>query len=434
MWKVVLEKLEENSLLSGKGDKGVQSRKNIIWNAFGNIIYLGCQWLVTVFVTRIFGLKEAGMLSLAMSISAMFQTIALFGIRNYQVSDTGQKYTDGTYMGFRSITCIVAMLLCILFSHINRYGMGQLGAIFWFMLFRLAEDYSDALYGIAQKNGRLDIVGRAFTVKGVVSISMFFGGCHVTGNLGATLAIMAVSSWISTGLFDLPYIRKKFPFELRGKIADCLLLGKETFPLCVYMFLLSAISSTPKYILEKICDTSVLGAYSSIFAPALLIQAAAGYIYSPFVMPFAEFYQNGKEKDFLKLERKLCLIILEVAVGILVLGGIFGIYILRFIFGEVVYGYESLLIPVLFSTILLSYLAFYCMLEVVMRDFKGLIVGCMVGEVFCVVATPFLIYGFGANGASYGLGIGAIAGGVYMVGCMRCKWKACRQARESEKL
>lgn len=399
-------------------------QQNMLWNAFGNLVYLGCQWLVTVFVTRIFGLEEAGILSLAMSISAIFQTIALFGIRNYQVSDTGQKYTDGTYMGFRAITCVIAMLLCMFFSYVNQYGARQTGAIFWFMLFRLAEDYSDVLHGIAQKNGRLDIAGKAFILKGIIIIVMFYLGCHVTGDLVITLALMAIGSCASTGLFDLFYIRKYYCFALKEKFKNCLLLGRETLPLCVYMFLQSAVSATPKYLLEKMCDTSILGAYSSIFAPALLVQAAAGYIYSPFVVPFAGYYQKGERLNFIKLERKLCLIILLVALGLLTLGGIFGTYVLRFIFGEAVYGYENLLIPILFSTIISSYLTFYSMLEVVVRDFKGLIIGCMVGEMLCIIITPFLIQVFGANGASYGLCIGAATAGIYLAACLRYKWKA----------
>lgn len=256
---------------------------------------------------------------------------------------------------------------------------------------------------------------------------MFYLGCHVTGDLVITLALMAIGSCASTGLFDLFYIRKYYCFALKEKFKKCLLLGRETLPLCVYMFLQSAVSATPKYLLEKMCDTSILGAYSSIFAPALLVQAAAGYIYSPFVVPFAGYYQKWERLSFIKLERKLCLIILLVALGLLILGGIFGTYVLRFIFGEAVYGYENLLIPILFSTIISSYLTFYGMLEVVVRDFKGLIIGCMVGEVLCVIITPFLIQVFGANGASYGLCIGAAAAGIYLAVRLRYKWKGVKQ-------
>ena len=66
-------------------------KSGMIWNALGNIIYLACQWLITILVANIGNFEDAGLLSIAMSVSATFQTFALFGIRNYQVSDINEK-------------------------------------------------------------------------------------------------------------------------------------------------------------------------------------------------------------------------------------------------------------------------------------------------------------------------------------------------------
>ena len=405
------------------GGTALQSGKNILWNAFGNIVYLGCQWLVTVFVTRLFGFEDAGVLSLAMSISAMFQTVALFGIRNYQVSDIEQKYSDSTYAGLRTLTCVLAMVLCLIFSCLNCYSAGQLGAILWFMLFRLAEDYSDVLHGIAQKNGRLDIAGKAFSIKGVETVLLFFSGYCITGKLNCTLAMMAAGSCISTAVYDLLCVKKLSSFSLADRLSRCFALGKETLPLCLYTFLLSAISTLPKYILEKLCDASALGAYSSIYAPALLIQAAAGYVYSPFVAPFAEYYRGGSTEKFFELAKRLCLTILGIALSVTALGRMLGDYALRLMFGDAILEYTYLLVPVLISTFLTSYLAFFCMLEVVVRDFKGLIGGCTAGLLLCAVMTPVLIQNIGINGTSYGLIIGAAGAIVCLFVCLRRKLK-----------
>ena len=40
-------------------------RKNMLWNSAGSIVYLGCQWLITVLVVRLtVGYDAAGLLSL----------------------------------------------------------------------------------------------------------------------------------------------------------------------------------------------------------------------------------------------------------------------------------------------------------------------------------------------------------------------------------
>ena len=67
---------------------------NILWNTFGNIVYLVCQWLLSVVVVRISGsYADAGVLTLAISTTNIFATLAAFSVRNYQVSDLSEKYS-----------------------------------------------------------------------------------------------------------------------------------------------------------------------------------------------------------------------------------------------------------------------------------------------------------------------------------------------------
>lgn len=126
-----------------------------------------------MFVIRFYGYNDAGVLSLAMSITAVFQTIALFGIRNYQVSDVISKYSDGCYVMLRNITCIAALSLCMLFAVINYYCSEQMLAVLWFMVFRLAENYSDVIHRIAQKENRLDIVSKIFRISVLLAFSKY---------------------------------------------------------------------------------------------------------------------------------------------------------------------------------------------------------------------------------------------------------------------
>lgn len=78
---------------------------------------------MTVLLTRLFGYADQGALSLAMSVSAAFQTLALFGIRTYQVSDIECKYPDSCYVGLRGITCAAALAACLVFDAINLYEL-----------------------------------------------------------------------------------------------------------------------------------------------------------------------------------------------------------------------------------------------------------------------------------------------------------------------
>ena len=193
-------------------------KKNMLWNAAGNLIYLACQWVVTVLVTNLGQFRDAGILSIAMSVSATFQTLAMFGIRNFQVSDVEGKYSDTVYVGFRSLTCAAAMLGCMLFALIGGYRGETLAAVFLFMLFRLAENFSDVLHGIAQKNGRLDVAGKSFAIKGIGLLVLFLLGYRFGGALWVGLLCMALFSCLSTICYDLTVTRgmAQFGFCVRG--------------------------------------------------------------------------------------------------------------------------------------------------------------------------------------------------------------------------
>ena len=379
------------------------TKRRLLWNAAGNIIYLACQWLITVLVTVLGGFGDAGVLSIAMSLSSTFQTLAMFGIRNYQVSDLEGKYSNTGYLTLRAVTCSGALLFCVAVSFFSGYNGGQQLAILLFMLFRLAESYSDVLHGIAQKNGRLDIAGQAFTIKGFGSLASFLIGFLLTEQLNMGLLTMTVFSALSTCFYDLPQVKRLTDFHLLGGIGECGRLALETLPLCVYLFLYTALSMLPKLILEKTCGGDILGAYSSIFAPALLLQIATGYLYNPFATQFAEFRRTGNGSAYRSLLMKLMGAILAVAVLVMVAAQFLGEFALTLVFGEQIVAYVYMLNPILILNFVISYFGLFAMLATVRRRFWYLIGAVSVGFAITAAVSGILIREIGPNGASYAL-------------------------------
>ena len=378
-------------------------KRNFIWYAAGNVIYLLCQWVITILVPILGSFEEAGLLSVAMSVSATFQTVALFGIRNFQVSDIEEKYRDATYAGLRLITCGAAMLLCVGFSLINRYFGVQLLAILLFMTFRLSENYSDVLHGIVQRRRRLDLAGKSFALKGIGSLIFFVAGYLISGNLNVGLVLMTVFSLLSLAVYDMPSAQKLSRFRLTDSMSRCCKLARETLPLCIYVFLYVSITTIPKLILEKQCGETVLGIYSSIFAPAMLLQSATAYLYNPFATSFAEFWQTKDRRAFYGLFKKIALAILAVALLALLAAFFLGEFALVLVFGEEIRPHVGLFMPIVVVNIAIAYLGFFCMIAVILRVFRWLLAGCGIGFGLCAVLTAPLIEQFGPNGASYSL-------------------------------
>jgi len=384
-------------------------QRNMIWNAAGNLAYLFAQWLLMVLVTWLWGLSEAGVLSIAMSVSATLQTLALFGIRHFQVSDIENKYSDSTYVSLRLFTSLLAFILC----PVTVLCMGYVGGeVFWasicIMLFRIAECFSDVLHGISQKNGRLDLAGKGFAIKSVATLGGFFFGYFVFAQDHIlSLLSTAVFSWCTTLLFDLICARKLSAFRISFRGGAPFLLAKNTAALCVYLFLYSALSTIPKYLLDITMtdtDPNMLGAYSSIFAPALLIQAAATYLYNPFAPRFAELYAKGRKKDFLLLIAKIVGALVLLLAAMMVCGYFFGDFGLQLLFGDKILGYTHFLLPILVAVFATALLGFFCMLAVVLRIFPTLIAACSVSTVLSIAVTYLLLIWLkDGNGASYGM-------------------------------
>ena len=397
------------------------SKRNFIWHAVGNITYMMCQWLITVLVPVLGGFGDAGVLSIAMSVSATCQTIGMFGIRSFQVSDVEEKYSNSCYVGLRGLTCGAAMLACLIISIVGGYGLGQVIAISLFMIFRLAETYSDVLHGIAQKNGRLYIGGISFFIKGIGLLGCFLLAFVMTKSLNVGLLAMTLFSCATVVFFDLPRVRGIAEFRMTSSLGSCGKLALETLPLCIYLFLFSAIYTLPKLILGEVCGESVLGVYSSIYAPAMLLQAASTYLYTPFATNFGDLRQKGDLKAFRSLLLKIAVAILLLSVFVLLMAWLLGEFALVLVFGEEIRPYANYLFPILLVNIVCAYFGFFCMLSIVLRKFQWLLSGCLAGFLLSVLLTKPAIGLLDVNGTSYSVVFATVVATVILlIGILQC--------------
>ena len=82
-------------------------KKNMLFNTVGSLVYYVCQWLPTVLIVRLSGYSDAGILSIAMSVTAAPAIIGLFNMRSYQVSDIQEVYNNDAYIKSRTVTNVL---------------------------------------------------------------------------------------------------------------------------------------------------------------------------------------------------------------------------------------------------------------------------------------------------------------------------------------
>lgn len=289
------------------------------------------------------------------------------------------------------------------FSIVNGYGSVQLYSIFWYMIFRISEGFSDLFQGTMQKNEQLDIAGICLFVKAVATTIAFIIGFYFTDSLNFGLCFMSFTAIAETFIFEFPSTKHICKENIKIRLSNYRSLAYETTPLFIYILETSVIFNMPKYLISLSFDNTQLGAYSNIFSIALIIQAIFQYIYVPFITEFSKLEHSKNTSEFKLLEIKIISVFIFLLILFSIMAKTVGISLLIVIFGHEIAEYQSIILPAVFSICAYSLMTFVSVIKIIRRDFKSLIISHAFGVVVSTASTIFFINMYGLNGTSFGL-------------------------------
>lgn len=371
----------------------------VLLNTFGSVFYCACQWLITIIVVRISSYENAGYLSLAMTTSSSFSAIALFSMRNFQVSDIKEEYTSDIYVGSRIITCGAAFVCCF-FSVLLTAEKYQILCTMAYMAIRVVEAVVDVMHGIDQKYNRYDYIGISYVLRGISTIAVFPVLLKVTGELSVTLIVIAVLNFLVAIAFDWRKTHAVDGFAVTlysRKICDLL---KKCLPIVVFSFLLSLENLIPKTILQSNYGTDMLGIYSSIASPTLVVQVFASVAFSPFIPIISQSIYSNQIDKYKNMMHKLYLIFIGMGIIVSLGAALLGRPVLQMLLGKDILQYYSIFMPIVWCTILTGIVWILSAVVVALRRIKSLLVGIIVDFFLCVALAPVFIRNMGMNGVS----------------------------------
>lgn len=376
-------------------------KKNIIWNSSGSFIYLFFQWLISYLVVILLGFNNAGIFSLALSVSSVVFAFAIYGVRGYQVSDVTRKHSDKSYIFARIITCLLSISGCLVYLILARYSLYTTLCIVAYLLFKISEAYVDVYHGIIQRGMRMDFIGKSFILRGVISNFLFIISVILTKNLLISIGILAVSSFVLIFLYDRSKVKMFYEKTNNTSIKEVVRLLIECLPLAIYTLLSNLVMSVPRISLENIRGSEILGIYASVAIPAAIIQVISGYIFAPMLTVFAEHVSQKNFNLFHKLLFKTLAYISLVSIIMIIGGAIFGRFGLILLFGERMSNYTYLFLPILFISSLTALCWFIGLMLTVIREFKGLIISSLIAVATCLFGSGYFINIFGINGTNF---------------------------------
>ena len=305
---------------------GLSYKKNISMTVIGNIVYAVSQWAIVMFMTKFGDVEMVGKYSLALAITAPLFMLTNFQLRAVQATDTQSEYHFGKYLGLRIWSVLMTVIIVIFVVMIGKYE----GDVKWIILLigltKAIESISDVIFGLLQKNERLDKVGYSYIVKGPASMIVFGLTLFITGNLIYSIIGMALVWGVILVFYDMAKGKEYSSMIPVFHWRELIPLFKVSFPLGIVMMLISLNDNIPRLFIEYHVGMEELGYYSSIVYVTVAGNIIIGALGQSFTPRLARYYQENI-KAFSKLIIKMQVI------GILV--GITGIFVV-FLFGDMI--------------------------------------------------------------------------------------------------
>lgn len=356
-------------------------RSTYIWNAVNALVLAMQTPIVMAVATRTNGEADAGIFSIAIAEANLMYFLGQYGLRRYQSSDIKEDFKFKEYHAMRFITCAAMVLGCLaycIFGSLQRdYSTKKFLIIFIICLIKTIMAYADVLHGHLHQKGRLDVAGKAATIRYVAELIVYIVGLVLTRNLlltvsvclGVSFVVLMYTSYNATE----EYTDTMKPYISREKFR---LLLIEGFPLFVGMFLNMYISNAPKYAIDAHLNDEIQAIYNMIFLPTYVVQMVTQFIFNPVLTIYAELWlshDKEKFKRFLKMIRNMCFEVLGLAILAIVVAATFGIPVLSIIFGTDLSNYKTELCVIMFAGGMLGYSIYFNMLIAVTRAQKPLI-------------------------------------------------------------
>lgn len=382
---------------------GLSVQSNMFYNTLGSVIYLGCQWLISIIVVRFGSYNSAGVLSLAISITNIFSTVSTFGMRVYHVSDINGDYSESLYFKTRFLTAFSAFFFCVIFVLFNSYSAEQMLCIIFYMVFRVIEAFSDLFQGVQQKKYRMDYICVSFVLRGVLSLGTFTVVLKFTQNLVLAVLLMALSTAVVIIFYDYIICKKLAVITEKTDFKQSLSILKECYPLMFNSMFITSLISVPRYFLEQIDGSTMLGYYSSVAMPTVVVQNLCLFIYNPLISTFSECIRDKDKKRFAKAMKSVALMFAAVIIVSFVGAAYLGEWGLKLLYTESILPYAYLFIPVMAATIMIAMVYFLTMLLTVTRNNKGMTIINGIALALDAAISPAFIKHYSLDGINYAL-------------------------------
>ena len=314
-------------------EKDKQFNKNFIWNTLGTGLNAFNSLFFMIIVTRINGVEQAGIFTLAFSTATILYSIGIYAGRIYQVTELNDEISDKDFIASRIITSVLMIILLLGFCLFRGYDAERIAAFLLLTIYKVLEAFSDVIYGILQKHNNLDMVGKSLFIKSLLSILVFLVLNLITKNMIISIIAMIAICIIVIICYDFRKTSLYIDFEKKVKMKNVWDIFKKGFFIFAISFLGMYVLNAPKYAIDTYLTTEFQTIFGIIVMPATVIGLVAQFLIYPYLNKIVELYKNRDLENLKKLLLKIILLVIVFGVVATLLGYFVGTQILGFIYG-----------------------------------------------------------------------------------------------------
>ena len=380
-------------------EKDLQFKKNFIWNILGTGFNAFNSLFFMIIATRVNGVDDAGVFTIAFSTACILYAIGLYAGRVYQVTELNKNITDKDFIINRLITCFSMIIFLILFCVVRNYDIEKSIIFLLLTIYKALEAFSDVVYGVLQKNDKLDIVGKSLFGKSLISIILFLVIDILTKNMIISIISMIIACILIIIFYDF---RKTYSYiDLKIKIDwhNVLNILKKGFFVFAISFLGMYVVNAPKYSIDSFLTNDYQTIFGIIVMPATIMSLIAQFLIHPYLNKILEFYKTKNLKGLEKVLLKIIGIIILFGIIATILGYVIGTQVLGLIYGLDLSMYKASLAIIIISATLYT-IGTVCssILTTVRETFSQFIIYLGV-SIFAFIISATLTKFLGINGS-----------------------------------
>ena len=389
--------------LKGKGsmprtDNRSQLGRDYLWNTSSSLMTSLSTVVMLLVVTRVVGIEAAGVYSLALAVGQQFQTLGMYEVRAFHVTDVKNRFAFSAYHATRIVTVLLMILGILGYSAWSGGNVANIVLVFLVASLRVFDAYEDVFYCEFQRVGRLDVGARASFIRTLTTTTVFCVALVMGASLLlSVLVTLCISVAMMLAVF-LPPARGVFSTMPRWNLRDIGLVLIECLPLFLASFVAMYLANAPRFAIDRYLDSERQGYFAILFMPAVTINLFALVVFRPLLTRMAGLWISSDRTGFLTLVKRGLLSTLGAFVVVGAITYLIGVPLLGLVFDKDISEYRSELIVLVAGGAMNSagVILYYALTTMRLQRFVFVgyaVTACSITVLCLVLVPPFALMG-----------------------------------------